>query len=465
MVFPNMRASTVPGDPWSATALTVERPSNLKDPTLAAYGIEQPSILGSRLNWVLGDDILTEENTATPEQRKKIRDLWQQNCLTRRSPGDGSWKAVLVNTPWHVDDAIEHALKPPKEDGTGGLGWPGIRMDAYGDVTIIDGHEVESGEKPPWDSPLIRPKHPGTSDQRVRLVANDPDEDNDKPLWTARWPTAAAIDAERVGVDPLVFNRTKRSLVRDDATAMCPASYVLRCYQVARMLHVRGFASSLDASPGGPYLHVFTGVDPAFTAERRSDYSSLFTFGVREDGIKVVLDIQFGHWSPPVLAKRVADVQARFNSIVAIESNSGGAPIISFMRAAQVSFPIKAMRTGKEKWSPEMGVATLFSEMEQGDWAWPYGKPPAVQKLDQDCVNYVPDRHTSDVLMSSFVARKLAMKWGVLNGRGPKARARQEENAKRHAGIRKQMEAHRARGRVGFFDEQGGGIAASVLAR
>jgi hypothetical protein len=469
MVFPDLRPSKAPGDSWSDTALTVERPASLKDPTLAAFGIEQAAILGSRLDWVLGDDILTDENSNTPEMRKKIRDLWQMNCLTRRTPGDAPWKAMLVNTPWHTDDAIEHALKSPKEDGTGGLGWAGLRMDAYGDIEIINGHEVEAGDHPEWDSDLVRPTNPDSpGDPNVRLVANDPDPDNEATLWKLRWPTAEALDRERIGVDPVNFNRTKRCRVRDDASAMCPASYVQRCYALARALGVKGFASSLASAKGGPFIHVISGVDPAFTEKRKSDYSSIFTFGIREDGIKVILDLQFGKWSPPLLAKKAADVAARFDAIVGIEDNAGGAVLVSFMRDSGISFPLKSMRTGSEKWSPEMGVATFFSEMEQGDWAWPYGRPPAILKLDEDCVNYIPTRHTPDTLMSTFVGRKLAKKFGALHGKGPKARAREVEKAARYANIRKQMDLHRARGRSGFLDgslDGRSGGAANILAR
>jgi Terminase RNaseH-like domain len=465
MVFPDLRRSEVAGDPWTKTELTVARPANLKDPTLTAYGVDQDAILGSRLNWMLGDDILDTENTTTPEQRKKIRDAWQQKCLSRRSPNDRTWKAALINTPWHVDDAIEHALRPPKDDGTGGLGWPGLRMDAYGDIEIIDGQDVAAGRAESWDSDRVRPSHPGTSDPHVRLVANDPDPDNKQTLWPHRWPSSEDVDRERQNTpDPVVFNRNFRSRVRDDETAMCPSSYVQRCYAQGRALGVRGFASSLASARGGPFLFVFTGVDPAFTTERKSDFSSIFTFGVREDGIKVILELTFGRWSPPLLARNVADVVARFDSLVAIESNSGGDVLISFMRNAGVTFSIKPQRTGSEKWSPEHGVATFFSEMEQGDWAWPYGRPPAIVKLDEDCVNYVPVRHTPDTLMSSFVARKLAKKWGVLNGKGPKAAARAAENAQRHSAIRKRMEANKRRiGGGGIGD--GGGMAAMLLAR
>jgi hypothetical protein len=449
MVFPHLRRGQRAGESWTDTELTVDRPAGIKDPTLAAFGIETGGVLGSRLNWVLGDDILNEDNTSTPAAREKVRTKWQSSFLSRLSKQDKTAKAALVNTPWHAEDCVEMAAKPPADDGTGGMGWASLRMDAYGDITVTDDVKVSFGWQAAWDSPAIRPANDDADDPRVRLVAHDPDPENDKTLWPVKWPTTQDLDRERVGILPAVFNQTRRCLVRDDESAMCPMAYVHTSFRVAKALGVRGMAADLEAAAkaGGPYIGIFTGVDPAFTEGDASDFSAIFTFGTREDGIKVVLDLAFGKWPPPVLAQKVAEVQGRFDSVVGVESNAGGGPIISFMRALGTSFPLKALRTGSEKWSPEHGVATFFAEMEQGDWAFPYARPHAVEKLIEDCLNYVPTRHTSDLLMANFVARKLAKKFGGLYGRGAKAEARARENAQRHGDLRKTIELHRARGR------------------
>jgi hypothetical protein len=466
MVFPDLTRGRRDGDKWTETAITVHRPAGIKDPTLQAFGVETEAVQGSRLNFILGDDILNDENTSTPARRERVRTKFEGSFLSRLTRQDPTRKCVLVNTPWHPEDAVEMAVKAPASDGSGGMGWACIRMDAYGDITVTDDARVELGHPgyTAWDSDLLRPTLPGTDDPRCRLVAHDPDPDNRKTLWPeVKWPTAEDIDRERVGKLPVIFNQTLRCIVRDDASAMCPAAYVRRCYAVARALGVRSFAVDLDTSKGGPFIQVFTGVDPAFTEHDKSDFSAVFTFGVRSDGIKVVLDYTYGKWPPPMFAQVVTGIVSRFNSLVAIEDNAGGGVLISFMKANNIGYPIKPMRTGKEKWSPEHGVATFFAEMEDGSWAFPHAPPEAMAKLAEDCINYVPTKHTPDGLMAAFVARKLAKKWGILHGQGAEADRRIKANAQRFAREREMLAVQQAR--TGSRATASSGVALSVMSR
>jgi hypothetical protein len=466
MVFPLLRRGQREGDKWTDSAIVVDRPTGIKDPTLQAVGVETNIIQGSRISFVLADDVVIDENSATPEERLKVLTKLQSKFESRLDPRDPKSKFIIVNTPFHHEDAVEMTVRPSAADGGGGKGWAHLRMDAYGDITVVDDERVAKGFPgfEPWDSPHLRPTLPGTEDPRCRLTAHDPDPDNEKTLFPVKWPTAEHLDRMRHGKLPAVFNQTLRCIVRDDATAMCPAAYVQRCYAVARALGVRTFAVDLDKAAGGPFKYVFTGVDPAFTEHDKSDYSAVFTFGVRDDGVKVVLDLTYGKWSPPMFAQVVTAIVARFNSVVAIEDNSGGGVLISFMKANNMGYPIKPMRTGQEKWSPEHGVATFFTEMEDGSWAFPTGRPPAMVRLAEDCLNYVPTRHTPDLLMAGFVARKLAKKWGVLNGSGPLAQERVAKNAKRFAEQRKALELRQARGAMAA-GRGAGGLRAGLMAR
>jgi hypothetical protein len=467
MVFPHLRRSRRPGDPWTQDAITVERPRGIKDPTLVAFGVDTKGVLGSRLNWLLADDILNGENTGTKEARDGLSAKFQSDFLSRINWREAHARVVMANTPWHPDDAVERASKPPSADGNGG-GWATMRMDAYGDITVYDDVRVEAGWRRGWDSDLLRPSHPGRRDDpRCRLVAHDPDPGNERTLWAHKWPTAEFLDRQRVGTLPVVFNQTFRCIVRDDASAMCPAAYVETCFRVARALGVRSFAVNGDKPAGGPFLHVFTGVDLAFKQGEHNDSNAIFTFGVREDGIKVLLDLVVVKAPPPRVSELVFDAVRRFDSLVGVEENGGGAVLISFMRANKVSYPVKAFRTGKEKWDPEHGVATFFAEMEDGSWAFPWGRPPAVNRLVEECLDYSPTKHTGDCLMAAFVGRKYAKKFGVLNGQGPKAEARALASSRRYAEQRAELDLRQARGVAGGAGgmSAAGQMAGRLLAR
>jgi len=69
-----------------------------------------------RPDLIIIDDILNEENTATPEQRKKIEELVFGALLNSLAPASEAplAKAVFLNTPFNRDDAIEHCMKDPE---------------------------------------------------------------------------------------------------------------------------------------------------------------------------------------------------------------------------------------------------------------------------------------------------------------------------------------------------------------
>lgn len=69
-----------------------------------------------RPDLIVVDDILNEENTATPEQRQKIEALLFGALLNSLSPATESplAKAVFLQTPFNKQDAIEACMKDPQ---------------------------------------------------------------------------------------------------------------------------------------------------------------------------------------------------------------------------------------------------------------------------------------------------------------------------------------------------------------
>lgn len=69
-----------------------------------------------RPDLIIIDDILNEENTATPEQRKKIENLLFGALLNSLAPASEvpTAKAVFLQTPFDKKDAIELCMKDPQ---------------------------------------------------------------------------------------------------------------------------------------------------------------------------------------------------------------------------------------------------------------------------------------------------------------------------------------------------------------
>src|SRR5438270_3135547 len=74
--------------PWAAGKMTVAKRRGIyKEPSLAFFGASSKHTLGHRTNWTICDDVITEKNSNTPEQRQKVREWFNQSVRTMGLPG------------------------------------------------------------------------------------------------------------------------------------------------------------------------------------------------------------------------------------------------------------------------------------------------------------------------------------------------------------------------------------------
>jgi hypothetical protein len=415
LVFPHLKRSTRKGDPWTQSALTIERPAGIRDPSLVAVGQDSKRIVGSRWNWIVVDDILNDENTATKEAREKLYTWFGNSVLSRLDPETvGPTRVVVTNTPWHIEDLLNTLMK---------VGWATMRMDIYGTIFIQDDVErVRPSDQgglglEPWDSRYMRPSSPSNySDPSVRLVAHDPDLRNEVPLWPDRYPLAW-IEKKRRSTHPIVFNQTLLCICRDDATAMCKLAWIEACKAKARQRGIHDFTSK----PTSDTQLVFTGVDLAVGLGEEHDDTCLFTFEVLPDHHRRILDIEVGKFDGPTIRDKIIAKTKQYNSVVRVENVAAQEYILAMVREKDVSIPMKPHKTTAEsKASLIYGLPALFTEIFNVAWLIPNDKwgncPPAVQRWVDACLNYLPTKHPDDTLMASHFAHAQAREWGVLTG-------------------------------------------------
>ena len=87
-----------------------------KDVTLYSAGAGG-AIISKRFDLILCDDILDEENTATPEAREKVETWFWKTLRPCLVPG-GIF--IVLGTRWAEDDLYQHLIDPPEK---GGKGW------------------------------------------------------------------------------------------------------------------------------------------------------------------------------------------------------------------------------------------------------------------------------------------------------------------------------------------------------
>lgn len=395
-VFPNLRRSRNAQDAWTQTDIVVERPYGIRDASLRAVGTGG-ALPGARLNFIMVDDLLDQENVATPEQRAKVYDWFVTTVRSRLDLSGG--RVVVLNTAWHPEDMVHQLIAD---------GWPTLIMRIDGQIEI---------KNTDWDHDGLRgdPRF-GASEAGVanvlRLAGNDPDPFYQKSIWPQAFTAERIEQLRSESKNPQAFNRMYMNLCRDDATSMCKQEYIDACLKAARHIGCFGFA---DGYVGN---RTFTGVDLAIGLGTEHDDTAFFTFEARPDGLNVILDIEVGKWPGPEVVAKIADKAARFSSVVCVESNAGQDYIRQWALEKNKSLMVKPHHTGREKAHPEEGVPGIFVEMSNGAWAFPNGPTGtttrAMKRLMDACLYYSPARHVDDLLMAMFLARHQARSWGMM---------------------------------------------------
>ena len=393
LAFPKLQPSQRPQDPWTQIAITVDRPPGIRDPSLVAVGIDG-ALPGARLSWIVVDDIYDRENTATSEAMEKVRDFFESIVLQRLDP-DG--RIIVTNTPWSGED-LTQLLQRPKSDGT--PGWPTLIMDILGNVTLVN-------VDPSWDSPALRPSKKQKGDV-CRLVAHDPDPEEQIPLWPEKFDHAFIAD-RRANILPHRFNQSFMCQVRDDMRARCKREWIDRCLR-------NGRGMSLLREYKGSNI-VTMGVDLAFGMGKGHDETAFITEETLPGGQRVLLDVESGQWDTPTVLRKLIDKQKAFNSIVRVENNGSQDAVLQFARSVNASLPIKAHTTGRNKADPSFGVESLFVELMNGAWTFPCDSslrpPKSVQKLIDGLLGYEPPpKHTPDLVMAMWMAREQSRQLG-----------------------------------------------------
>lgn len=361
-VFPNLRKSTRPGDPWHSSQITIERSTIAKDPTVQALGITGP-LVGSRVDTLVLDDVLDFENTRTPEQRAKLLEWFESTAFTRVTDDGEIW---IIGTPWMPDDLM---------------------------------HELS--------------KRAGFRTLRYSAV---PNSDDDPSKWTSLWPEQFPVSRLRSiygALTPGNFARKYLCQVRMDQHARFRQEWLDKMLDKGK-----GWQPFAQApTTGGKSWPCFTGVDLGVGEEQEHDLTVLFTIAI-EPGTRrrVVCEVQSGRWQAPEIVSRILGTYQRFGSIVVVESNGAQKFLAQFAGAG--GLPVRPFFTSAQnKYDEHFGVETLAVEMRNEMWLCPSGQTGKlgasafdleIKEWHREMLFYTPETHTGDRLMASWFAREAA---------------------------------------------------------
>lgn len=354
------------------------------NPTVQAFSYNG-SVMGTRIDLLICDDILDEDNTRTEESREAMYNR-HQNVFANRLTDEG--QELFLSNAWHPRDAL-HRLRDEH-------GWVCHRYPVWrpaheweisqGLATFVEGNQISS---------IVGPAG--------RMMISN---------WPAQWPVRRIVEKMlSLAAAPVYFRRAYECEAIDDASQKWRPEWIERCEARGRGLE---WCWDLAQAHGEVFRYVVTGVDLATkrpAARRKTDDSTFVTAGIYPNGDRRLLSVEDGQFSGPEIVRKVEQLYGRFQSIFWVESNAAQQYIVDFIKQSRLAIPVKSFEThSHNKLDPRFGVESLMAEQEQGRWLIPTipGQPQPVpyQRLRQEMLGYHPAGHTGDRLMGLWICRE-----------------------------------------------------------
>ncbi len=370
--FGEFRPGPEADKPWALGKMTIaQRSAIAREPTLAAFGSGSRGVLGHRTHWTICDDVITEKNSANPEQRAKIKEWFMQSVRTMNLPGGTT---TVVGT-----------LFDP--------------ADLYNDLADLSNPETGA---PIWQV------------QREDAIV---DEDAKRTLWPARWPWLALMElkAEMGTID---FNKRLRNIAVDKSRMVFKEEFVKGGFydktEYPGCLDRNYVVGDFD-----PSWKRVAGFDPAVGTSRAAKFCAHITLalGSCRDHEKCihVIDLKRDQMTLPQQCDHILQTHQLYDlhkSIV--ESNAYQVGLYQELQRRMEEAgtllliePHYTTRTNKP--DPELGVQAMSPWFENGWVHIPWGNPESQRKMRQlvdELVTY-PGRTTDTVMAFWFAWRRL----------------------------------------------------------
>lgn len=244
---------------WTESEIAVDHPQRkadyIRDPTVWAAGLTT-SITGMHADWIIGDDIVVEDNADTEDGRAKVRK--QYSYLA--SIGGAMGRQLFVGTRYNPQDLYTSLLDAVVED-----------YDDEGELT---------------------------ASEKLYEVFERQVEDRGDGTGEFLWPRQRTKDGREFGFDQKILARKKAQYL--DLSAFYSQYYNDPNHVSAGGIPRESFQyydrAHMSRSNGSWYyqgrrLNVFASIDFAFSLEKRADYTAIVVIGVDADQNYYVLEI------------------------------------------------------------------------------------------------------------------------------------------------------------------------------
>ncbi|WP_297775443.1 hypothetical protein, partial [Mycobacterium sp.] len=174
---------------WREDAIIIKRPGASKDPTWQAKGLDSKGIHGRRLDWMIGDDVITPRNATSPALRKRALDVMDLVVLTRIVKTGKVLMAGNFNDP----KDLLHTLSARK--GWGTFKRPSMHMPGRPDVAPKESQLTEAELLWPdnWTRERLLEEYEATPNRFRRIHLMDPRAEHGERL-NVGWVTIIEPD-------------------------------------------------------------------------------------------------------------------------------------------------------------------------------------------------------------------------------------------------------------------------------
>lgn len=366
------------GYAWTLERIDVAgNPKVRKEGSIQMYG-SKGNVLGKRFDWVICDDVVTEKNSATPEQRMGMREWFNLGVET------------MPEFPWSRLTVVGTLFDPE---------------DLYYDLTEMK--IPETGRKI-------------YTTQYEDAVA---DEENHLTLWPERW-TWERLMEQKAKMGTIDFNKRYRNIAVDASRLVFKQEYVWGGY-----IGKEHFPGCLDDSyPLGDRAdnwRVVCGFDPAIGSSRQAKFCAHIVLGQgtcqEHERCYWVIDLVRQQLTMPqqvdLIIQKHQEYDA-FASVIEVNGYQLGLEQAVNMKVNDLglSFNILPHHTSRNtKPDPEIGIGSMSRMVAQGQlhipWQDQYSRT-IMQQLVDEMVQY-PGRTTDTVLALWFA-------WKALQEQGPR---------------------------------------------
>lgn len=344
-----------------------------KEGSLQMYG-SKGNVLGKRFDWVICDDVVTEKNSATPEQRQGMREWFNLGVET------------MPEFPWSRLTVVGTLFDPE---------------DLY--------HDIRDLVYPETQEPIY-------ATQREDAIV---DEDEKITLWMERW-TWERLMQQKVKMGTLDFNKRYRNIAVDKSRIIFLHEYLWGGY-----IGKEKYPGCLDHDfVIGDYNDNWKrigGFDPAIGTSRISKFCAHLVLGVgscmRHERCYWVIDLLRDQLTQPQQIELILERHQQYDlfaSVIEVNAYQLGLQQAVEQKAVEQGLSMNVVphvTSRNNKPDPEIGVAGMQGMVENGLLHIPWGdlhSRRVMQYLIDEMEVYPGGKtgSTSDTVMALWFAWK-----------------------------------------------------------